>query len=164
MAVACLLAVATANAMSFGFRLGLPKDVLPIALTLARQMMNPLSIQHERFVVATTDKGRRVGFGQIRPLDGDLWELASLYVEEDARSSGIGRALVAELLARHANACRPLDGIHLITLATTVAWYEDRGFELCKDAPDAMGLEIAAGKAISLVLGNELVCMRYAQG
>ena len=40
-----------------------------IRLTMLRQLMNPLSLQSERFLVAEgAESGKRVGFGQVRPL------------------------------------------------------------------------------------------------
>lgn len=50
------------------YRLGEPGDILPIAATLLKEKMNPLSLDHERFIVCETASGERVGFGQVRPL------------------------------------------------------------------------------------------------
>jgi hypothetical protein len=51
------------------FRFGQPADVLPIATTLLKEKMNPLAIDHSRFIVCeSVSTGERVGFGQIRQL------------------------------------------------------------------------------------------------
>ena len=62
------------------YRQGEVRDILPIAATLAGQLMNPLSLDPGNFLVAFRDGGggeggggpfglrRVVGFGQIRPL------------------------------------------------------------------------------------------------
>lgn len=51
------------------FRNGIKSDELTIATTMARQLMNPLGIKAERFVVATlADDERPIGWAQIRPL------------------------------------------------------------------------------------------------
>ncbi len=51
------------------FRFGERADVLPIAATLLKHKMNPLFVDHERFIVCeSASTGERVGFGQIRQL------------------------------------------------------------------------------------------------
>ncbi|KAK7241693.1 GNAT acetyltransferase [Aureococcus anophagefferens] len=49
-------------------RPGRRSDELAIAATMARNLMNPLSIDARNFVVATNDDGDRLGFAQLRPL------------------------------------------------------------------------------------------------
>jgi len=53
------------------YRLGEPGDILPIAATLLKEKMNPLSLDHERFIVCETASGERVGFGQVSPWSCD---------------------------------------------------------------------------------------------
>jgi len=88
-----------------------------------------------------------------------LWELASIFVEEDWRGRGIGRAIVRRLLERHEADGRAVEDTYLLTLEPTVGWYEQFGFQRVDVAPDAMKFEVAAGEALSAVLGNQLVCM-----
>ena len=55
----------------------------------------------------------------------------------------------------------------MLTLAPTVPFYEALGFRLLSstdDVPDEMKLEVAAGTALSFVLGNKLVCMQGGGG
>lgn len=223
------------------FRFGEPSDTLPIAAALLREKMNPLSLDHSRFVVCETATGERVGFGQIRELaptktadssrfdaapgSGDLeadadddawddlersgsvpsgldslpwspgyaalqeraalqrarrlarveqasieaeplWELASIYVEPGWRGCGVGRALVSRLLRRHAQRGFLLSDVYLLTLEPTCSWYEGMGFERIgrpELVPAPMAFEVAAGTALSFLLGNKLVCMRGRQ-
>ena len=156
-----LLAVA---ALQVSYRPGISADTLPIATTMTRSLMNPLSISHERFIVATDEDDARLGFGQIRPLGSDgLWELASVYVVESARGNRIGSEVVRRLMVQHEEAGRPLAALYLLTLATTTDFYLPLGFETREGSqvPTAMAFEVAAGTALSAIVKNKLVCMQY---
>jgi len=147
------------------FRRGMQADTFPIALTMVQEFMNPLSINHERFLVAMDEDGQRVGFGQIRELGeaGGLWELASIYVVQEWRGRGLGSELVRRLLDAHSSAGNSLSSVYLLTIASTLGFYSRLGFTQCEDAnvPKSMAFEVAAGSVISSVLGNKLVCMKY---
>jgi len=95
-----------------------------------------------------------------------LWELASIFVEAAWRRRGIGEELVRRLLEAHETRGGYLDDVYLLTLEPTCGWYERLGFkQLASDdqIPAPMAFEVAAGKALSTVLGNKLVCMRGAR-
>ena len=147
------------------YRAGQPGDELLISSTMFKEKMNPLGIKHERFIVATGASGDTIGFGQIRDLGdgGGLWEIASLYVNEGQRSRGIGTELVRRLLAAHESRGHSLDALYLLTLEPTTPFYQALGFRLAAkdEVPQEMALEVAAGTALSFVLGNKLVCMRH---
>ena len=66
------------------------------------------------------------------------------------------------LLERHAASGERPEGVHLLTLAKTVPFYEPFGFSRVplERAPAPMQLELAAGTAITKAIGEELVCMR----
>ena len=49
------------------FRRGSFGDLVPIATTMAKNLMNPLSIKVDCFEVAESE-GQRIGWGQLRPL------------------------------------------------------------------------------------------------
>jgi len=51
-------------------RNGFPDDEIPISLTMARELMNPLAISHKNTLVVAEDTktGERVGWAQIRPI------------------------------------------------------------------------------------------------
>lgn len=46
---------------------GQQRHGLQIATTLAKQLMNPLDIQTDRFIVATTDNDELIGWAQLKP-------------------------------------------------------------------------------------------------
>lgn len=168
-------------------RHGRDEDEFAIASTLAFEFMNPLFIDHKRFLVAETcDTGERIGWVQMKPLGGPNWELSSLYVMPDHRGKGVGSELVRRIMAHHVLLSKeesgghlghnPAENVYALTLASTVDWYcglgehegadEDDddmgiGFEVFKGNPPAtMGLEVAAGKIITGFMQQELVCLR----
>ena len=61
--------------------------------------LSELTVHASRFVVAVR-RGRIVGCAELAPLSGRVAEIRSLVVDKSARSLGIGRALVTELLSR----------------------------------------------------------------
>ncbi|KAL1524734.1 hypothetical protein AB1Y20_019617 [Prymnesium parvum] len=152
---------------SVRFRPASRDDVGPIRQRMLRELMNPLSLEHERFLVAEDGEGERVGFGQLRPLpDPGLWELASLYVEKPWRRRGIGTSLVRQLLQRHVAAGRREGHVFLLCLEPSVEWYAALGFvplASVAEAPESMAFEIAAGGVLTRLLGERLVCMRGRQ-
>ena len=160
--VAALTAVTTA--LNPSFRRGAASDTPLIMSTMLKEKMNPLGLNHGNFLVAE-EGGACVGFGQVRPLggDGSSWELASLYVEPSRRGDGIGQALVRRLLATHVESGQSLDEMYLLTLSSTVGFYEKLSFTVVDEAevPKEMAFEVSAGKAVSFLLGNTLVCMRH---
>lgn len=93
-----------------------------------------------------------------------LWELASVYVVPDRRSEGIGKALVRSVLDQHRDIGRAKESVYALTLSSTLDWYaENFGFEAIDDPseiPKPMVLEVAAGTAITKLMGNQLVCLR----
>jgi GNAT superfamily N-acetyltransferase len=108
-----------------------------------------------------------------------LWELASLFVDPEHRRMGVGTAIIQELLRRHDEQQQhpqeqeeweegtvPEAMVLLLTLAPTAPLYEPHGFRIVdamspefRNLPKSVRLEHAAGKALSWILGNELVCM-----
>lgn len=152
---------------SVSYRQGSTADLPLFFATMLKEKMNPFGLKHERFVVATDGNGPEevIGFGQIRKLgdEGKLWELASLWVREDQRGRGVGSELVRRLLRAHEEQGRSLVALSLLTLEPTIAFYEPLGFRpaTSDEVPKEMALEVAAGTALSAVLGNKLVCMRW---
>ena len=67
------------------------------------------------------------------------------------------------VLARKNGTASNRKGKYLLTLDQKSAWYARHGFAVV-DAPErvpsAMAFEMGAGKALSFLLGNRLVCMR----
>ncbi len=93
-----------------------------------------------------------------------LWELASVYVIPERRSEGIGRALVKGVLEQHRNFGRANEAVYALTLSSTFDWYATNfGFVSVddpNDVPKPMAFEVAAGTAITKLMGNQLVCLR----
>ena len=131
---------------------------------LFQQAMNPFSISTKTLLVASEDDSEElIGFGQIRPLDEEYSELASLYVTPDRRHLGIGSNIVQALVDRH-HTDDQHSRVCLLTLKPTVPFYEPFGFRVANEAerkrlPKAIQLEFQAGNVLSFVLGNDLVCM-----
>lgn len=143
-------------------RPGKTDDETAIRTTLAKMLMNPLSIDVQNFVCAE-DEGKLIGFGQVRPI-GEDYELASLHVQESSRGRGIGSALVRQLLADFevTHGSEKLGRLFLLTLADTAYFYEKLGFEVvsAKEVPAVLNAERAVGSFIQSFFGNALVCMR----
>jgi ribosomal protein S18 acetylase RimI-like enzyme len=130
-----------------------------------------------------------IGFGQIRPIgrsvsnDGtsviEYSELASLYVEPEHRHRGIGGTIVDKLMERHRQRQqqqqqhqqqqKPTTTVSsvvcLLTLKPLIPFYESHGFQVIANRdeiqrlPTSLQLEYTAGSFVSLILGNDIVCM-----
>mmetsp|Transcript_45441 Transcript_45441/g.106079 ORF Transcript_45441/g.106079 Transcript_45441/m.106079 type:complete len:126 (-) Transcript_45441:276-653(-) len=123
--------------------------------------MNPLStLVPSRFLLACDGESRISGFGQLRE-QGDLWELASLFVEKSSRGQGVGSALVQRLLTRHESSAAAGKPVYLLTLQDKSSFYRRHGFAVAPP-PGPLQFEAALGKVIAkLATGQELICMRY---
>lgn len=86
-------------------------------------------VPRSRFLVARDDKGRAVGCGALRPLDGAAAEIKRMYSVQGG--SGVGAALL-HALEQEAIAL----GYHVIRLSTrivntrAVSFYERHGYRL----------------------------------
>ena len=67
--------------------------------------INPMSLDWERFLLASTPDGELVACGQIKPHSEGTRELASIAVHPDWRGRGLAREVVTRLLA---GAMRPV--------------------------------------------------------
>jgi N-acetylglutamate synthase-like GNAT family acetyltransferase len=151
---------------SYSIRAATPQEVTSARKILFQQAMNPFALSAETLLVASADSDGTndlLGFGQIRTLDEQYSELASLYVQPDRRNEKIGSAIVQALLDQH-YADEHHSKLCLLTLKPTIKFYEPFGFRVANEAerkmlPKAIQLEFKAGNALSFVLGNELVCM-----
>ena len=112
---------------AYTLRPGLPRDAGWISKQLFSAKMNPQFVDPSRFVVA--EEGRTdqtIGCGQIRPLGEDADELASVFVLEEYRGQGIGKAIVASLVARK-RASQYTRELFLLTLSGTRGFYSSSG-------------------------------------
>ncbi|CAB9531829.1 Acetyltransferase (GNAT) family [Seminavis robusta] len=191
-----LLTAATSRVGGFSstsifYRQGQKSDELKIATALAKELMNPLGVKIERFVVATDTSNNVIGWAQIKPLgeltssrrdpskfgsgrgsldldqNEQLWELSSVYVESSFRGQGIGSELVKRILRNRIVEDGYLPtSIYLLTLATTVDWYRDNfAFESVSssDIPGPMAFEVTTGNFITKLIGAQLCCMQGTQ-
>jgi ribosomal protein S18 acetylase RimI-like enzyme len=156
-------AMVGAAAFEVQIRSAAADDVATARKILFKEAMNPLSVAKDRLLVANvvgSDTIVLAGFGQIRPVDENYSELASLYVLPDFRRRGVATKLISTLLERHDAACEQRM-VCLLTLRPTTPLYEPHGFRVVpkQDMPRALQFEYAAGSVISALLGNDLVCM-----
>jgi ribosomal protein S18 acetylase RimI-like enzyme len=164
-----LLLVVGQGFACFQFRTATPDDVGIARKILFQQAMNPLSLSQQNLMVAydeTLSHEPLLGFGQIRKIDSSFSELASLYVLPERRKQGIGGALVEALLKRlHSeSSSSPNNRVCLLTLQPTTKFYETYGFQVAsemerKQLPASLQFEFNVGTVVSVVLGNDLVCM-----
>lgn len=156
------------NSNAYSIRPAAESEVNAARKILFQQAMNPFSISTTTLLVAAEEDDDQevqlLGFGQIRPLDDEYSELASLYVIPQRRKRGIGNAIVQALLDRHHASGPHSPRVCLLTLKPTIPFYEPLGFREAseverKSLPKAIQLEFQAGNALSFVLGNDLVCM-----
>lgn len=252
--------IVVVEGLSINYRKGIKSDELQIGSTLMKELMNPIGIQSENFMVATTtsddpfsSNNDIVGWAQIRPLGGSgddtkaqrrdpnrfdakpgsydleqdiddqmwdefieddsiqvptgfaslpwtkeyrgmnkgvqkrqqrreqlrqkeelmmkesqqeqLYELASVYVKPKYRGQGIGTELVQRVLQQHIydgqQKALPPCNIYCLTLSTTTSWYQKNfGFEITKDIPASMTMEVMAGNMLTKLMGTELCCLQ----
>jgi ribosomal protein S18 acetylase RimI-like enzyme len=159
-----IIPVADAAAAMVQIRQATAQDLFAARKTLFQAAMNPLSLSEQTLLVATSDDSdHTLGFGQIRSLDADYSELASLYIYPEHRHEGVGSALVAKLLERHDAATSTRNTkVCLLTLRPTIPFYQPHGFEVqlaLDDLPQSIQFEHKAGSLVSSLLGNDICCM-----
>jgi N-acetylglutamate synthase-like GNAT family acetyltransferase len=105
--------------------------------------------------------------GKERMKTPQMWELSSLYVFPPYRSQGVGKSIVRELFRQHLQLERDVRQIYALTLRKTFRqFYDALGFKVVEeeDIPNQMKLELAVGRIITKILGEELVCLRVGDG
>jgi len=106
---------------------------------------------------------RAIMTGKERLEVPQIWELSSVYVYPQYRSMGVGKSIVRELLHQHSKMDRDTRQVYALTLRRTYPFYQALGFKIVEnveDIPSQMKLEIAVGRFITKVLGEELVCLK----
>ncbi|KAG7674981.1 hypothetical protein Ndes2526B_g07825 [Nannochloris sp. 'desiccata'] len=153
-----------------------PSHRLQIAKFLLAEKLNPLSLDMQRFVVATTttpslEQQKLIGFGQLKPLDSHSLELSSLVVDPEYRGRGLGKALIAEILA----AAVPDKAVLLITVTARRKFYEACGFQEVSPSstsliaysvsiPLSLRIEKMIGSPIAqLAAQDSLIIMKYSR-
>ena len=95
----------------------------PAIKALIRQVhINPMGLDWHRFTVAISSE-EMIACGQLKPVPGDLTELASLAVLPAHRRQGVARTLVEHLLN---DAPRP---VYLTCRSGLGGFYEKFGFQ-----------------------------------
>lgn len=89
-----------------------------------------------------------------------LWELSSVYVAPEYRRQGVGSELVRQVISRQSTRGEQGRDVFALTLVKNAKWYEQFGFEVEQEVPGSMSFEVAAGNAITKIIGEELVCMK----
>lgn len=74
-------------------------DSAAIKSLIALVRINPMSLDWERFLLASTPDGELVACGQIKPHSEGTLELASIAVHPDWRGRGLAREIIQRLLA-----------------------------------------------------------------
>mmetsp|Transcript_124934 Transcript_124934/g.220067 ORF Transcript_124934/g.220067 Transcript_124934/m.220067 type:complete len:266 (-) Transcript_124934:74-871(-) len=151
----------------FKFRPGSGNDVGLITGILLQQLTNPLqamSTRPEDFLVVEDMDGERVGFGRIRAVDENMWELSSIFVEPDYRRRGLGSEIVRRLLASHKEAEGSLNNVYVLGSSRYFDFYRGLGFKrvAAVDVPPSLRFEVVAGTAIEKVAGARKECFKYA--
>lgn len=83
-----------------------------------------MALDWRRFLVVLDEQGRIIGCGQVKPHADGTRELASLAVVPERQRQGIGKSIVAQLLAEN-----PLP-LYLTCRATLRVYYEQFGFRV----------------------------------
>jgi N-acetylglutamate synthase-like GNAT family acetyltransferase len=92
--------------------------------------INPIGLDWQRFVLATTPQGDIVGCGQIKPHQDGTHELASIVVEPGWRGQGIARKIIEHLISSHSGT------LYLTCRGGLEAFYNR--FEFASLPPDEM--------------------------
>lgn len=98
-------------------------DFPTIRALIRNVRINPTGLDWRRFTVAVSPSGELIACGQIKPVPGRCWELASLAVVPEHRRKGIASAIIRELIG---DAPRPL---YLTCRAELGRFYEGYGFK-----------------------------------
>lgn len=80
-------------------------DAAAIKALIRLVRINPMSLDWERFLLASTPDGELVACGQVKPHSDGTRELASIAVHPDWRGRGLAREVVTRLLV---GATRPV--------------------------------------------------------
>ena len=139
-------------ARSFSLRPATETDFPEIRALIRQVRINPTGLDWRRFTVAVNELGEMIACAQLKPIPGDLTELASLAVHPVYRHQGIARALIERLLA---DAPRP---VYLTCRLSLGKMYEKFGFRVLgtEDVPDYyLRLQRLAGIFMKLTRRNE---------
>lgn len=110
-------------------------DDLPAIEALVASVGGDLEdLETEQFVVALDNEQRVIGCGRLKPYP-DFCELASIAVKDEWRTSGVGRAVVSQLLTSHQGP------VYLICEDDVVEFFRRFGFDLIPMSEMMPGLQ-----------------------
>ena len=112
----------TGSVRRFSLRPATEADFPAIRALIRQVRINPTKLDWRRFAVAVNGSGQMIGCAQLKPVPGELTELASLAVLPNYRHQGLARALIEHLLA---DAPRP---VYLTCRSNLGVLYEKFGF------------------------------------
>ena len=113
---------------TFYLRLATAVDQPRIRALIREGRINPFGLKWQRFIVAVADEsGEVIGCGQIKPINAEVWELASVAVTRPWRQSGVARAIIQELQKQHQQASQ--HPLWLMCESRLVPFYTPFGFQ-----------------------------------
>lgn len=156
---------------SWNFRRGgNSSDKWTIFKALISEKLNPLSLDLDRFLVATDVQTDQIaGFVQIKPLDRPhTHELSSLVVLPEHRSRGLGSLLVRQALGPDSSGLQSGDQVFIITISRLLQFYARCGFTLVPqedaEVPITLRIERAIGSLVAMAaVQDDLVIMRWTK-
>jgi ribosomal protein S18 acetylase RimI-like enzyme len=95
------------------------------------------ALREGRVRVAVDDAGRRLGFSVVEPVDGRTCELDGLFVEPEHMRAGLGRLLVADVVAR--GRAQRVERLDVVANPRAVGFYERVGFRRGAEVPTRFG-------------------------
>jgi N-acetylglutamate synthase-like GNAT family acetyltransferase len=136
----------------FTLRPATEADFPEIKALIHQVRINPTGLDWRRFTVAVDGPGQMIACAQLKPVPGDLTELASLAVRPAYRRQGVARALIEHLLAV---APRP---VYLTCRSALGMMYEKFGFRALEPAETPLyyrRLQRLAGIFMGMTRQNE---------
>jgi N-acetylglutamate synthase-like GNAT family acetyltransferase len=115
-------------------RQALPEDLPAIKEMVASVGGDLEDLAAEQFVVALDSRQQVIGCGRLKPYPG-FCELASIAVKDAWRASGVGRAVVSQLLQSHQGP------VYLICEDEVIDFFRRFGFDLVPMSEMMPGLQ-----------------------
>lgn len=138
-------------------------DLSTIRSLVLSEKLNPLFLDASNFCVVE-NANRVIACAQVREIDSDNAELASVVVERKFRRRGLGAVVIKA--AMEAAVERGVDprNVYLLTVLRKRGLYNKSGFKVIEtaDAPSLMRVEAMVGSVIVKLLdAGELCAMRF---
>jgi N-acetylglutamate synthase-like GNAT family acetyltransferase len=100
------------------------QDFLAIQELIRQVRINPTGLDWRRFIIAVNEADEMIACGQVKPVPGGLWELASLAVRPAFRKQGVANAIIRHLCS---GSPRPL---YLTCRSALGNYYQKYGFKI----------------------------------